>query len=67
GFDAVLWLSKSGNDIEAAANLFAKLHEADQSHFAGIAIAPIPDKGLGIAINDRLKRASAPRAPHDAK
>ena len=66
GFDAVLWLSKSGNDIEAAANLFAKLHEADQSHFAGIAIAPIPDKGLGIAINDRLKRASAPRAPHDA-
>ena len=67
GFDAVLWLSKSGNDIEAAANLFAKLHEADQSHFAGIAIAPIPDHGLGIAINDRLKRASAPRAPHDAK
>ncbi|KZD00977.1 MULTISPECIES: L-threonylcarbamoyladenylate synthase [unclassified Thalassospira] len=67
GFDAVLWLSKSGNDIEAAANLFAKLHEADQSHFAGIAIAPIPDLGLGIAINDRLKRASAPRAPHDAK
>ncbi|CAM3352582.1 L-threonylcarbamoyladenylate synthase [Thalassospira profundimaris] len=66
GFDAVLWLSKSGDDIEAAANLFAKLHEADQSHFAGIAIAPIPDKGLGIAINDRLKRASAPRAPHDA-
>ncbi|NIY76095.1 threonylcarbamoyl-AMP synthase [Thalassospira sp. HF15] len=64
GFETVLWLSKSGDDIEAAANLFAKLHEADQSHFDGIAIAPIPDAGLGIAINDRLKRASAPRAPH---
>lgn len=64
GFEAVLWLSKSGDDIEAAANLFARLHEADQSHFDGIAIAPIPDAGLGIAINDRLKRASAPRAPH---
>ncbi|MBS8272131.1 threonylcarbamoyl-AMP synthase [Thalassospira tepidiphila] len=67
GFDAVLWLSKTGDDIEAAANLFAKLHEADQSHFAGIAIAPIPDHGLGIAINDRLKRAAAPRAPNDGK
>jgi L-threonylcarbamoyladenylate synthase len=67
GFDAVLWLSKSGDDIEAATNLFAKLHEADQSHFDGIAIAPIPDAGLGIAINDRLKRASAPRASYEEK
>tara|TARA_R110002153_G_scaffold20549_6_gene69618 strand:- start:86 stop:580 length:495 start_codon:yes stop_codon:yes gene_type:complete len=64
GFDAVLWLSKSGNDVEAAANLFARLHEADQKRFDGIAIAPIPDTGLGLAINDRMKRASAPRAPH---
>ncbi|WP_033067145.1 L-threonylcarbamoyladenylate synthase [Thalassospira australica] len=64
GFDAVLWLSKSGDDIEAAANLFAKLHEADQKHFDGIAIAPIPDHGLGMAINDRMKRAAAPRSPH---
>lgn len=64
GFDAVLWLSKSGDDVEAAANLFAKLHEADQKRFDGIAIAPIPDQGLGLAINDRMKRASAPRAPH---
>ena len=63
GFDAVLWLSKTGDDVEAAANLFAKLHEADQKQFDGIAIAPIPDIGLGVAINDRMKRASAPRAP----
>ncbi|MDG4719017.1 MULTISPECIES: L-threonylcarbamoyladenylate synthase [Thalassospira] len=64
GFDAVLWLSKNGDDREAAANLFAKLHEADQKRFDGIAIAPIPDTGLGLAINDRMKRAAAPRAPH---
>lgn len=64
GFDAVLWLSKSGDDREAAANLFAKLHEADQKRFDGIAIAPIPQSGLGLAINDRMKRAAAPRAPH---
>jgi L-threonylcarbamoyladenylate synthase len=64
GFDSVLWLSKTGDDIEAAANLFAKLHEADQKRFDGIAIAPIPDNGLGLAINDRMKRAAAPRAPH---
>lgn len=65
GFEAVLWLSQTGDDIEAAANLFAKLHEADQSRFDGIAIAPIPDHGLGLAINDRLKRAAAPRPPHE--
>ncbi|MFH1806341.1 MAG: L-threonylcarbamoyladenylate synthase [Pseudomonadota bacterium] len=62
GFDAVLWLSKTGDDREAAANLFALLHQADQNRFDAIAIAPIPDKGLGVAINDRLKRASAPRS-----
>ncbi|MDP2698474.1 L-threonylcarbamoyladenylate synthase [Thalassospira sp.] len=62
GFDDVLWLSKTGDDREAAANLFALLHQADQTRFAAIAIAPIPDKGLGVAINDRLKRASAPRS-----
>ncbi|WP_341363618.1 L-threonylcarbamoyladenylate synthase [Thalassospira sp. SN3W] len=64
GFDKVLWLSKTGDDREAAANLFAKLHEADQPRFDGIAIAPIPDHGLGLAINDRMKRASAPRTLH---
>jgi L-threonylcarbamoyladenylate synthase len=64
GFDKVLWLSKTGDDREAASNLFAKLHEADQPRFDGIAIAPIPDTGLGLAINDRMKRASAPRALH---
>jgi len=52
-------LSVSGNLVEAAANLFAALHEADASAFAGITIAPIPHLGIGIAINDRLRRAAA--------
>jgi L-threonylcarbamoyladenylate synthase len=44
---------------EAAANLFAALHLADASSAAGIAIAPIPAEGIGVAINDRLRRAAA--------
>lgn len=53
-------LSPSGDLAEAAANLFAMLREIDQSS-RPIAIAPIPDHGLGHAINDRLRRAAAPR------
>jgi L-threonylcarbamoyladenylate synthase len=44
---------------EAAKNLFAALHLADASASAGIAIAPIPEEGIGVAINDRLRRAAA--------
>ncbi|CAN5249254.1 L-threonylcarbamoyladenylate synthase [soil metagenome] len=44
---------------EAAANLFAALHLADASSATTIAIAPIPEEGIGIAINDRLRRAAA--------
>lgn len=54
-------LSASGDLIEAAAALFERLHEADASDRAGIAVAPIPATGLGAAINDRLRRAAAPR------
>jgi L-threonylcarbamoyladenylate synthase len=54
-------LSVAGNLGEAAAHLFDALHEADAAANAGIAIAPIPHAGLGIAINDRLRRAAAPR------
>jgi L-threonylcarbamoyladenylate synthase len=56
-----LSLSASGDLIEAAANLFAMLHRADDTGTAKIAIAPVPDNGLGDAINDRLRRAAAPR------
>lgn len=53
-------LSPSGDLREAARNLFSTLHEMDKSHDR-IAVAPIPHRGLGEAINDRLKRAAAPR------
>ena len=54
-------LSLSGDLVEAAANLFCMLHELDATEPERIAVAPIPMIGLGEAINDRLKRAAAPR------
>lgn len=53
-------LSATGDLVEAASNLFRLLHIADASG-KPIAVAPIPETGLGRAINDRLKRAAAPR------
>ena len=61
GFREVLWLSLGGDLAEAAANLFAMLRRLDRPDFTGIAVMPIPDEGLGRAINDRLRRAAAPR------
>ena len=61
GFGAVAGnatLSASGDLTEAAARLFDLLHQADEANQSRIAIAPVPDIGLGLAINDRLKRAS---------
>jgi L-threonylcarbamoyladenylate synthase len=52
-------LSASGDLVEAAANLFERLHEAEAAPHPRIAVAPIPDGGLGAAINDRLRRAAA--------
>lgn len=54
-------LSASGDLVEAAANLFERLHEAEAGPATKIAIAAIPATGLGAAINDRLGRAAAPR------
>ncbi len=52
-------LSKSGDLREAAAHLFQYLREADkQTEFPRIAMAPIPLQGLGLAINDRIRRAA---------
>ena len=56
-------LSAAGNLIEAAANLFASLRALDDGGVSAIAVMPIPDEGLGEAINDRLRRAAAPRPP----
>ena len=64
GFGAVdcdLNLSLSADLIEAAANLFSHLHHLDAEGKAMIAVSPIPQTGLGLAINDRLQRAAAPR------
>ncbi len=63
GFGSVpcdLNLSAKGNLVEAAANLFAALHQLNTTG-RPIAVSPIPDHGLGAAINDRLRRAAAPR------
>ena len=58
--DCDLNLSPAGDLVEAAANLFSALHTLDAAG-KPIAVAPIPDHGLGRAINDRLRRAAAPR------
>ncbi|MER2519639.1 MAG: L-threonylcarbamoyladenylate synthase [Bdellovibrionales bacterium] len=51
-------LSPSGDVHEAAANLFAMLHRLDAAGVSRIAVMPIPEEGLGIAINDRLRRGA---------
>ncbi|PYB77248.1 L-threonylcarbamoyladenylate synthase [Rhizobium wuzhouense] len=62
---AVFNLSPRGDLAEAASNLFDFLKRADASGATGIAVAPIPDDGLGEAINDRLTRAAAPRGTEE--
>lgn len=59
----VLNLSPTGDLREAAANLFSHLARLDASGAAVIAVEPVPETGLGEAINDRLARAAAPRPP----
>ena len=57
----MLNLSPRGDLIEAAANLFSHLRALDASGAKRIAVMKVPHDGLGEAINDRLKRAAAPR------
>lgn len=54
-------LSESGDLTEATAKLFAAFHMLDEMEVPAIAVGPIPEIGLGVAINDRLRRAAAPR------
>ncbi|PWC28821.1 L-threonylcarbamoyladenylate synthase [Teichococcus aestuarii] len=65
GAGAVWQLSESGDTVEAASRLFAGLRWLDEEGarrgLSGIAAMPVPDEGLGAAINDRLARAAAPR------
>jgi L-threonylcarbamoyladenylate synthase len=58
---AALNLSKAGDLREAAANLFTMMRALDMPGIRGIAVVPIPNVGLGRAINDRLNRAAAPK------
>lgn len=58
---AGLNLSETSNLVEAAANLYAYLKQLDESDADIICVSPIPQEELGIAINDRLQRAAAPR------
>ncbi|MCM2503165.1 L-threonylcarbamoyladenylate synthase [Aureimonas altamirensis] len=58
---SVFNLSRGGDLAEAASNLFAALAALDRPDITRIAVAPIPERGLGLAINDRLRRAAAPR------
>lgn len=67
GYAAVRNLSAAGDTGEAAANLFAMLRELDRPEFGRIAVMPVPQTGLGEAINDRLKRAAAATARAEAK
>lgn len=61
GFAEIQNLSPKGDLVEAAANLFAMLRALDGPDVTAIATMPVPDEGLGRAINDRLRRAAAPR------
>lgn len=60
--DATLNLSVAGDLAEAAANLFSMLRRLDRPEYQAINVMPIPEDGLGLAINDRLRLAAAPRA-----
>ena len=59
--DAEINLSKTGDLVEAASRLFDALHQLNALGAQRIAVSPIPEHGLGAAINDRLRRAAAPR------
>lgn len=61
GAAETLSLSPDGDLAAAAAALFAALRTLDRPRFRAIAVMPIPETGLGLAINDRLRRAAAPR------
>jgi L-threonylcarbamoyladenylate synthase len=63
GVKVVENLSEKGDLKEAAANLFRMLRLLDKRDISGIAVMPVPETGLGIAINDRLKRAAADKNP----
>ena len=67
GFAQCFALSAHGDLIEAAARLFDVLRTADHAELGGLVATPVPDHGLGRAINDRLRRAASRRDPDSLK
>lgn len=67
GYAQVRVLSERGDLREAAARLFEALHELDGLDLERIDVEPVPERGLGVAIMDRLRRASARRAPEKSR
>lgn len=65
GFGRVEILSPSGDLVKAGARFFSALHALDQAGLAAILAEPVPEEGLGVAIMDRLRRASSGRARLD--
>ena len=59
GFQEVINLSENGDLAQAAQNLFSSIFKLEQKNYTSIAIDPIPNEGIGLAINDRLSRAMA--------
>ena len=60
---ATVNLSATGDMVEATSKLYAYMHDLDKSEYDLILVDPIPNKGIGIALNDRLKRASIKTLP----
>ena len=60
---ATVNLSATGDMTEATARLYAYMHDLDTPDYDLILVDPIPNKGIGIALNDRLKRASIKTLP----
>ena len=60
---ATVNLSATGDMVEATSKLYAFMHDLDKSEYDLILVDPIPNKGIGIALNDRLKRASIKTLP----
>ncbi|MCK5295292.1 MAG: threonylcarbamoyl-AMP synthase [Alphaproteobacteria bacterium] len=65
--DADMNLSRNKDVTEAAANLFAMIRELDKGDFTGIAVMPIPEEGLGVAINDRLAKTLIQKKQDNSK
>ncbi len=66
GFVQQWVLSERGDVVDAAARLFDTLRRADDAHLGGLVATPVPDEGLGRAINDRLRRAAVAPGPDPA-